>query len=326
MTERRIPVTVLTGFLGAGKTTVLNHLLRQPELAGAAVLVNEFGRVAVDHQLVEKIDEGLVLLDSGCLCCSVHGDLVRALRGLFSRALRRQIRGLRRVVIETTGLADVAPVIHTLQADFFLAERYRLDGVATVVDACHIERQLIAQREAAGQVALADVLLVSKLDLTDDGGAERVRQLLRRVNPTATVLAAAHGAVPADAVLGAGAQAQRPAPRFIPAPPSGQHRHGDGVQAFSLQLLEPVSWGAFAAACERLQQAHGDALLRMKGVLRVRGQEAPQVVHGVHHQLYPAQPLAAAEPGTLGQLVFIVRDLEPAAVAEAFRGLLAAPA
>ncbi|MDX5364465.1 MAG: GTP-binding protein, partial [Pseudazoarcus pumilus] len=152
--ERRIPVVVLTGFLGAGKTTLLNHALGTPELAGTAVLINEFGDVAVDHHLVDKIDETLLVLDGGCLCCSVQGDLVRALKSLFKRAARHEIR-VDRVLIETTGLADPAPVVHTLMEKPFIAARFRCDGVITAVDTTHAESQLDTQREAQRQVAMA---------------------------------------------------------------------------------------------------------------------------------------------------------------------------
>ena len=202
--DRRIPVTILTGFLGAGKTTLLNHLLRQPQMEGCAVLINEFGAVGVDHHLVEKVDESLVVLDSGCICCSVQGDLVRALKGLFMRALRRELKGLRRVLIETTGLADPAPVIHTLMAEPFLSERYRLDGVVTAVDATHALDQLGENREAVRQVAMADRLLLTKCDLADAAQREAVGARIGVLNPGARQVEVYGGAIAADEVFGCG--------------------------------------------------------------------------------------------------------------------------
>ena len=202
--DRRIPVTLLTGFLGAGKTTLLNHLLRQPQMDGSAVLINEFGAVGVDHHRVEKVDESLIVLDSGCICCSVQGDLVRALKGLFMRALRRELKGLRRVLIETTGLADPAPVIHTLMAEPFLSERYRLDGVVTAVDVTHALDQLADHNEAVRQVAMADRLLLTKCDLADAAQREAVAARLAALNPGARQVEIQGGAVAPDDVFGCG--------------------------------------------------------------------------------------------------------------------------
>ncbi len=202
--DARIPVSVLTGFLGAGKTTVLNHLAGRPEMAGTAVLINEFGEIGVDHHLVEKIDETLVVLDSGCICCSVQGDLVRALKNLFQRALRREIEPIARVLIETTGLADPAPVIHTLMQDLFIAERYRCDGVITAVDATHAMAQLDSHREALRQVAMADRLLVTKCDLTAAADLDRLAARLGALNPGAPQLRIFRGEAPPEAFAGCG--------------------------------------------------------------------------------------------------------------------------
>lgn len=198
--DRRIPVVVLTGFLGAGKTTLLNHLLGDPGLARAAVLINEFGEVALDHHLVEKVDETLIVLDSGCICCSVQGDLVKALKSLFQRALRREISPIDRVLIETTGLADPAPVIHTLMQDLFIADRYRCDGVITVVDATHADTQLDRFPEAVRQVAMADRLLISKCDLVGLSDRVALSERLRLLNPGAPQLEVFRGEVSVAAI------------------------------------------------------------------------------------------------------------------------------
>jgi G3E family GTPase len=182
--ERRIPVTMLTGFLGAGKTTLLNHLLSQPEMATAAVLINEFGSVAVDHHLVTKIDEDVIMLDSGCICCTVRGDLTRSLTELFMRCMRRELKPISRVIIETTGLADPSPVIYTLMQDFFVAERFRIDGVITAVDATHGSGQIAAfTPRRCQQVAMADRLLMTKCDLATPDQVDALSRQLRAINP-----------------------------------------------------------------------------------------------------------------------------------------------
>src|SRR5690606_7073788 len=186
------------------KTTLLNHALGTAELAGTAVLINEFGQVAVDHLLVEKIDETLIVLDGGCICCSVQGDLVRSLKSLFKRAARREIGPLERVLIETTGLADPAPVVHTLMEEPFIAARFRCDGVITAVDTTHAETQLDSEREAQRQVAMADRLLLTKCDLSTPEQRAALADRLAQLNPAAPQIEIFGGQAPDGALAGCG--------------------------------------------------------------------------------------------------------------------------
>jgi G3E family GTPase len=321
---KTIPVTVLTGFLGAGKTTLLNKLLRRPELAGTAVLVNEFGEVGLDHLLMEKLDDDTVLLNAGCLCCTVRGDLVRALRDLRPRI---EAGIVHRVIIETTGLADPAPIIQTLMGEPAIAVRYRLDGIVTVVDAVHAMRQLDEHEEAVRQVAVADRLVLSKTDL---GAAEGLTERLRRLNPGAALLTANNGEIDPNSILNAGlfdasgkiadVKTWLDADAFAHHHDDNHHhhdvnrhdfRHDSRIQAFCLTFDEPLHWQGIGTCLEMLIATRGESLLRVKGILNLVGQERPVAIHGVQHLfhepvLLPAWPEGAARQS---RIVFITRDL-----------------
>jgi G3E family GTPase len=200
----RFPVSLLTGFLGSGKTTVLNHLLRHPGMAKTVVVVNEFGEVGLDHELIESSSEEMILLQSGCLCCSIRRDLIETLRGLFLRQVHGEMPPFDRVVIETTGLADPAPILHTLMRDPLISERFRLDGVITTVDAATGWTTLDRQIESVKQAAVADRLLLTKTDLADPAAIDRLQRRLRALNPAAPIIPVAHGEVEPARLFDAG--------------------------------------------------------------------------------------------------------------------------
>ena len=326
------PVTVLTGFLGAGKTTLLNHLLPQPELARTAVLVNEFGEIGLDHLLVEKLDDSTVLLNAGCLCCTVRGDLARVLREMLPRARRDEIS---RIVIETTGLADPVPILATLMSDPVAASAYRLDGIVTVIDAVNGAAHLDTQEEAVRQVAVADRLIISKADLADTA-ALRVR--LAALNPGAPVAEAVGGVVDPGFVLGAGLFDPR---SKIPdvagwlnaaAFQAHEHHHHDpnrhdaAIRAFCVTLDQPLDWPAMAMWLEMLVASRGENLLRVKGILNLKGHDRPVAIHAVRHLMHPPAKLAAwpeGDPRT-SRLVFITRDLPRSVIEEGLRAFQAA--
>lgn len=321
------PVTVLTGFLGAGKTTLLNHLLRQPELARTVVLVNEFGEIGLDHLLVEKLDDSTILLNAGCLCCSVRGDLVRVLREMLPRARRGEIS---RIIIETTGLADPAPVLATLMGDPVLASVYRLDGIVTVIDAVNGGAHLDTRDEAVRQVAVADRIVLSKTDLADTAD---LRTRLRRLNPGAPVIEARHGAIDPAAILNAGlfdpatktpdvrlwldAEAFREAGHHHHDP----NRHDDHIQAFCVTLERPVHWLSLGMWLEMLIATRGENLLRIKGILNLKGQERPVAIHAIRHLLHPPVLLSAWPEGDArtSRLVFITYDLPRSVIEDGLR-------
>ncbi|MBO1073978.1 CobW family GTP-binding protein [Roseomonas marmotae] len=338
--EAPIPVTVLTGFLGAGKTTLLNYLLRQPEMAGTAVMINEFGEIGLDHLLVETLEEDAILLQAGCLCCTIRGDLSAALARLAARVEAGQ--KVARVVLETTGLADPVPILQTLLADPAIRRHFTLAGVVTLVDAVNGLETLDRQPEAVRQVAVADRLLVSKPDLTDAAGLEALTARLRRINPGAPIALAERGAAPAAALLGTA--------RFDPAARGeavrgwledsawshhehGHHhhhhdpnRHDAGIHAFCLSFDRPLPWQGLATWLEMLTATRGASVLRVKGILDLEGQEKPVAIHGVQHVWHDPVPLSGWPEGEprRSRIVFILRDLPRGVVEDGLAAFIGA--
>ncbi len=328
-----VPVTTLTGFLGSGKTTLLNRLLRRPSLAGAAVIVNEFGAVGLDHLLIEASEEQFTLLDNGCVCCTVRGDLVGTLKALDRRSAAGAAPPLARVIIETTGLADPAPILHTLMAEPELAARFRVDAIVTTVDAVNGASTLDRHPEAAKQIAVADRLLVTKADLASDAEIAALEGRLAGLAPTARRGRARDGEANFDIMAEEPAGAERIAAWFEAAthhddcgPDCDHHHHGHahhdahrhhGIHSFSFVIDQPVEWAAFARWLDYVAALKGEDLLRFKGLVHVAEEpERPLVLHGVQHVFHPPARLdrwPSADRRT--RLVFIVRDIERETIA-----------
>lgn len=285
-----IPVSVITGFLGSGKTTLLRAVLRNPAYAGSAVIVNEWGEIGLDHELLETSGETLIGLPNGCLCCAVRGDLARTLLDLAQRRAAGTVPSYARVLIETSGLADPAPILHTLLADPAIAERHRVEAVVTVVDALLGAETIARHPEAAQQVALADRILLSKTDLAPESNDLAAR--IAALNPGAPLLLAAHGAVPPDALFASAAQPEAVEAWLDAA--SAPARHSAGVETISILREAPLPASLLPLFLEGLAEHAGDRLLRLKGIVRIaEAPERPAVIHGVRHVLHPVQWLDA---------------------------------
>ncbi|WEX76838.1 GTP-binding protein [Sinorhizobium numidicum] len=352
-----VPVSILTGFLGAGKTTLLNRLLRDPDLADTAVIINEFGDVSIDHLLVEASSDGVIELSDGCLCCTVRGELVDTLADLVDRMQTGRIKPLRRVVIETTGLADPAPVLQSVLGNPVIAQNFRLDGVVTVVDAVNGLQTIANHVEAAKQVAVADRLVISKAKLANGEQLGALSEQLRELNPRAPIIdgdtdEAARAELfacglydPSTKVADVG--------RWLQDETSAAHHHGDDhdghdhrhghhhhhhhdvnrhgsdIRSFSIVHDRPIEPMALEMFIDLLRSAHGEKLLRMKAIVSVTANpERPLVLHGVQSVFHAPERLSAwpdpADRRT--RMVLITKGLEEDFVRDLFDAFTGKPA
>jgi G3E family GTPase len=308
------PVTLLTGFLGSGKTTLLRRLLIDPALRDTAVIINEFGEIGIDHHLVERLDDTMVLLSSGCLCCTVRGELAASMRDLLSKRDRGVVPMFRRLAIESTGLADPFPILSTLKADPVLRHHFRAAGVVTTVDAVNGRAQLDRHIESLRQAAIADVLAITKTDLADGYETAQLSSCLRALNPSARQVKVAEEAIDPAALLQSGGGWFKATPEL----PAVAHAHSR-ARSVSIFVDEPLDWTAFGIWLTMLLNRHGASILRVKGILNLRGEERPIAVHGVQYLVHAPTHLSHwPDEDRRSRLVFIVEGIEPDLIKRSF--------
>jgi G3E family GTPase len=329
----KLPVSLITGFLGSGKTTLISKLVRHPDMNRVAVIINEIGEIGIDHDLVSMSSENVSLLSNGCLCCALRTDLQETLRMLFAQRLVGEIPDFDRVVVETTGLADPAPVVQTLFSDTLLATQYRFDGIVTLVDAANGASQLEQHSEPKKQIALADRILISKTDLVTPDTLAALEARIAGINPQAAIEHVMNGQIEPSSICGLGLTSSRAGPatlRFLgeagETPLLGRRpgerltaSHDPNIGTLSLRFDKPFSWPVFTAAVELLTSMRGPDLLRVKGIVNVDG--APVLVQAVQHIFHEPVNLdrwPSEDTGT--RLVFITRNIR----AEVIRSLFAA--
>ena len=332
----QIPVTVITGFLGSGKTTLLSSILKKKEMQKTAVIINEFGEIGLDHALIEHTDENIVELQSGCICCTIQGDLNKTLIDLFDKMMNGKVSSFNRILIETTGLANPVPIIHTLMSSIELIRIYSLDGVITVVDSINGEKTLDLHEESLKQLALAEKIILSKTDIVDKDEIKSLVHRIKEINPVSQIIFSKFGNIPLEEIFGLGAydpykksadvKNWLAAEKYKDKKHHHHHdvnRHNENIRAFSMMSENPVNMIAFSFFRDMITAALGANLLRMKGIVNIAGEERPAVIHGVQHIFHPVQWLETwPDNDRRTKLVFITQNIKKEQIEDFFRPLM----
>ena len=332
----QIPVTVITGFLGSGKTTLLSSILKKKEMQKTAVIINEFGEIGLDHALIEHTDENIVELQSGCICCTIQGDLNKTLIDLFDKMMNGKVSSFNRILIETTGLANPVPIIHTLMSSIELIRIYSLDGVITVVDSINGEKTLDLHEESLKQLALAEKIILSKTDIVDKDEIKSLVFRIKEINPVSQIIFSKFGNIPLEEIFGLGAydpykksadvKNWLAAEKYKDKKHHHHHdvnRHNENIRAFSMMSENPVNMIAFSFFRDMITAALGANLLRMKGIVNIAGEERPAVIHGVQHIFHPVQWLETwPDNDRRTKLVFITQNIKKEQIEDFFRPLM----
>jgi len=332
----QIPVTVITGFLGSGKTTLLSSILKKKEMQKTAVIINEFGEIGLDHALIEHTDENIVELQSGCICCTIQGDLNKTLIDLFDKMMNGKVSSFNRILIETTGLANPVPIIHTLMSSIELIRIYSLDGVITVVDSINGEKTLDLHEESLKQLALAEKIILSKTDIVDKDEINSLIYRIKEINPVSQIVFSKFGNIPLEEIFGLGAydpyKKSEDVKKWLAAEKYKDkkhhhhhdvNRHSENIRAFSMMSEKPVNMIAFSFFRDMITAALGANLLRMKGIINIAGEEHPAVIHGVQHIFHPVQWLETwPDNDRRTKLVFITQNIKKKQIEDFFRPLM----